>query len=162
MWLGYLSMENKIFLLQNNLWNCTGILSFCFSLLAYTREHNPCGCDTRENFARNLIAIFLLKTSKGFFFYFLEWISIHMKVVWNLDRRIRPPRKISWETGDVPEWGSKAEIKFHDGSHFGTLIWGLNKVMQARNYLQKFGFIKRVDKGWIITVKDLESWRFER
>ena len=28
--------------------------------------------------------------------------------------------------------------------------------------LQKFGFIKRVDKGWITTVKDLESWRFER
>ena len=26
---------------------------------------------------------------------------------------------------------------------------------------QKFGFIKRVDKGWITTVKDLESWRFE-
>ena len=26
----------------------------------------------------------------------------------------------------------------------------------------KFGFIKRVDKGRIITVKDLESWRFER
>ena len=24
---------------------------------------------------------------------------------------------------------------------------------------QKFGFIKRVDKGWITTVKDLESWR---
>ena len=23
---------------------------------------------------------------------------------------------------------------------------------------QKFGFIKRVDKGWITTVKDLESW----
>ena len=27
---------------------------------------------------------------------------------------------------------------------------------------QKFGFIKRVDKVWITTVKDLESWRFER
>ena len=27
---------------------------------------------------------------------------------------------------------------------------------------QKFGFIKRVDKGWITTVKDLERWRFER
>ena len=30
------------------------------------------------------------------------------------------------------------------------------------NYLQKFGYIKPVDKGWIKTVKDLESWRFER
>ena len=28
--------------------------------------------------------------------------------------------------------------------------------------VQKFGFIKRVDKGEITTVKDLESWRFER
>ena len=27
--------------------------------------------------------------------------------------------------------------------------WGRSK--------QKFGFIKRVDKGWITTVKDLES-----
>jgi len=26
----------------------------------------------------------------------------------------------------------------------------------------KLGFIKRVDKGRITTVKDLESWRFER
>ena len=26
----------------------------------------------------------------------------------------------------------------------------------------KFGFIKRVDKGRITSVKDLESWRFER
>ena len=26
----------------------------------------------------------------------------------------------------------------------------------------KFGFIKRVDKGRITTVNDLESWRFER
>jgi len=29
-------------------------------------------------------------------------------------------------------------------------------------FLLKFGFIKRVDKCWITTVKDLESWRFER
>ena len=28
-------------------------------------------------------------------------------------------------------------------------------------FIQKFGFIKQVDKGWITTVKDLESWRFE-
>ena len=26
----------------------------------------------------------------------------------------------------------------------------------------KFSFIKRVDEGCITTVKDLESWRFER
>ena len=29
-------------------------------------------------------------------------------------------------------------------------------------FIQKFGFIKRVNEGWITTVKDLESWRFER
>ena len=27
---------------------------------------------------------------------------------------------------------------------------------------QKYGFIKRVDKGWITTVKDLKNWRFKR
>ena len=29
-------------------------------------------------------------------------------------------------------------------------------------YKLKFGFTRRVDKGWITTVKDLESWRFKR
>jgi len=29
-------------------------------------------------------------------------------------------------------------------------------------FKQKIGFIKRVDKGWIVTVKGLESWRLER
>ena len=28
--------------------------------------------------------------------------------------------------------------------------------------LQKYGFIKQVDKGWITNVKDLESWCLER
>ena len=28
--------------------------------------------------------------------------------------------------------------------------------------VKQFGFIKRVDKGWITTVKYLESWTFER
>ena len=35
-------------------------------------------------------------------------------------------------------------------------------VSQLKIQKQKFGFIKRVDEGWITTVKDLESWRFER
>ena len=111
------------------------VLFFFFGL--YTRTHPfacETQCDTRENFARNLTNFFHLKTSKGSF-YFIQWISICTKAVWILDRGISPPIKISWETGDVPEWGSQTEIKFHDGSHFGTLIRGLNKVMQARNYL---------------------------
>ena len=36
------------------------------------------------------------------------------------------------------------------------------KLSNNTSAKQKFGFIKRVDKGWITTVKDLESWRFER
>ena len=36
------------------------------------------------------------------------------------------------------------------------------KWLRFREFKQKFGSIKRVDKGWITTVKDLESWRFER
>ena len=35
-------------------------------------------------------------------------------------------------------------------------------LRQWERWKQKFGFIKQVDKGWITTVKDLESWRFER
>ena len=35
-------------------------------------------------------------------------------------------------------------------------------LRQWVRWKQKFGFIKRVDKGWISTEKDLESWRFER
>ena len=38
----------------------------------------------------------------------------------------------------------------------------LKLAQKHYNILQKFGFIKGVDKGWITTVKDLESWRFER
>ena len=47
-----------------------------------------------------------------------------------------------------------------------TLKFGIKRVdkgqVSCQYKMQKFGFIKRVDKGWITTVKDLESWRFER
>ena len=46
-------------------------------------------------------------------------------------------------------------IKLHCN---GLTLPQLNKISQN----QKLGFIKRVDKGWITTVKDLESWRFKR
>ena len=37
-----------------------------------------------------------------------------------------------------------------------------NSLMQLSDWWKdKTGFIKQVDKGWITTVKDLESWRFE-
>ena len=42
------------------------------------------------------------------------------------------------------------------------VILCLYKMKRTDWLLQKFGFIKRVDKCWITTVKDLESWRFER
>ena len=35
-------------------------------------------------------------------------------------------------------------------------------LLQFNSGIKKFGSIKRVDKCWIITVKGLESWRFER
>ena len=40
---------------------------------------------------------------------------------------------------------------------------GLDSAIQQTKLItnQKLGFIKRVDKGWITTMKDLESWRFE-
>ena len=34
-------------------------------------------------------------------------------------------------------------------------------LRQWESQTEKFGFIKRVDKGWITTMNDLESWRFE-
>ena len=37
---------------------------------------------------------------------------------------------------------------------------GGNEVTMSLLAKQKFGFIKRVDKGWITTVKDLESLAF--
>ena len=39
---------------------------------------------------------------------------------------------------------------------------GISKIKEKLISQLKFGFIKRVDKGEITTVKDLESWRFER
>ena len=40
----------------------------------------------------------------------------------------------------------------------------MRKMLPLNDLEQKLGFkfIKRVDKGWITTVKDLENWRFER
>ena len=43
----------------------------------------------------------------------------------------------------------------------GFLVFKETVVMRRwERWKQKFGFIKRVDKGWITTVKDLESERF--
>ena len=52
---------------------------------------------------------------------------------------------------DVPIWLMKA-IRWYS----------VKKHKIANRSKQKLSFIKRVDKGWIATVKDLESWRFER
>ena len=45
-------------------------------------------------------------------------------------------------------------------SHLNPL-WKRDLGELGKGLLQKFGFIKRVDKGWITTVKGLESRRFE-
>ena len=42
-------------------------------------------------------------------------------------------------------------------SHLRGPGLGHESVKLVVGSLQKFGFIKRVDKGWITTVKDLES-----
>ena len=47
-----------------------------------------------------------------------------------------------------------------DWLHLGKQI--LIKLVCHVLIKKKFGFIKRVDKGGITIVKDLESWRFER
>ena len=46
-------------------------------------------------------------------------------------------------------------------SVFGKQNVQAKKVYYRKQHLaQKFGFIKWVDKGWLTTVKGLESWRF--
>ena len=47
---------------------------------------------------------------------------------------------------------------YPEGTHLS--LW-LHHDLTKDNSLHKLGFIKQVDKGWITTVKDLESWRFE-
>ena len=42
------------------------------------------------------------------------------------------------------------------------IIDPLTLIAQSTAEELKFSFIKRVDKGWTTTVKDLESWCFER
>ena len=56
----------------------------------------------------------------------------------------------------------KGSIKFN--CNLGLTATGVDIWSSKLSYIlkQKFGFLKRVDKGWITTVKDLESWRFER
>ena len=50
-------------------------------------------------------------------------------------------------------------IYFLKGLRNGEGLVGLNSPSFLK---QKFGSIKQVDKGWITTMKDLESWRFKR
>ena len=45
---------------------------------------------------------------------------------------------------------------------FGSYIVRDGDIVCHFSSKQKFVFIKRVDNGWITTVKDLESWGFER
>jgi len=46
--------------------------------------------------------------------------------------------------------------------NFFVANFTFNQLYESHKVRKKMGFIKRVDKGWITTVKDLESWRFER
>ena len=59
----------------------------------------------------------------------------------------------------IREWYSKIVLHFIPDNWRVKLETTLERLYFM---LQKFGFIKRVDKGWVNTVKDLESWRFER
>ena len=60
-----------------------------------------------------------------------------------------------------PHTGTSGYLSHYDNSEF--LVSKETVVLRRwERSKQKFGFIKQVDKGWITTVKDLESWRFER
>ena len=72
-------------------------------------------------------------------------------------------------TGKVPEKkvsalrGETCKKKNGVTAEYGFLVSKETVVLRRwERSQQKFGFIKRVVKGWITTVKDLESWRFER
>ena len=67
--------------------------------------------------------------------------------------------KIEYQT----TWGSD----IHHEKITKLTFWALNEFLVSKETVvlrrwerskQKFGFIKRVDKGWITTVKDLESF----
>ena len=59
-------------------------------------------------------------------------------------------------------------IHIHDikGSILSRLYMMMERKQRVTNKansaLQTLGFVKRVDKGWKATVKDLESWRYDR
>ena len=64
---------------------------------------------------------------------------------------------------------SGCEFYYQEEETFYQMMWFfVNEFLVSKEtvvpcrwerWKQKFGFIKRVDKGWITTVKDLESWR---
>ena len=65
------------------------------------------------------------------------------------------PKDLTWEQHWISQIGLSLEHEFLVSKE--TVV-----LRRWERTQQKFGFIKPVDKGWIATVKDLESWRFER
>ena len=61
------------------------------------------------------------------------------------------------------ELGANLKVSYVSRTLYGFLVSKKTVVLRRwERSKQKFGFMKRVDKGWITTVKDLGSWRFER
>ena len=54
------------------------------------------------------------------------------------------------------------DITQHYQSLVAQIVPRKSQVANPACWEQKFGYIKRVDKGWITIDKGLESWRFER
>ena len=81
------------------------------------------------------------------------------------------PNNLQWNTPSLASLRSRYTITDVHKNNINEFHKHLNSILASslprrsrttvRDYLtkKKVGFIKRVDKGWITTVKDLEKWR---
>ena len=93
-----------------------------------------------------------------------NFISLDIIQYTNAKEKEKTSEEDDWLT--YVEWfkqeGGSVSIVFPYSPTTNSSLPVWRHIATGQSLKQKFGFIKRVDKGWITTVKDLESWRFER
>ena len=142
---------NQIKSLQGKL-----IFFFCF-LVSWNKSRNATfsWINTKFVIMRDIFELCALISSQSPFLAVVDWITKGAAQRGRTEGAMLPARR------SAPE---------HDpcmtSEHSTTDRWirweSILRGNRSTRRSTEIGFIKRVDKGWITTMKDLESWRFER
>jgi len=105
----------------------------------------------------SLFSISCLLSQLSSVFFFLLCISSFLSLWWKEYFFIERVRGVGFRRMII-----MIKVASWDSSHEFLVSKETVVLSRWERWKQKFGFIKRVDKGWNTTVKDVESWRFER